>query len=130
MCPESTVARPSGARSALWVAVITGIVAVLGAAATGRMAFALGVAISAAMAFGTLTVAASKGRDALAAGEPVKAGALAGLLLAVRFIGLATLMVLATVVPSLLDMWGVVAGMVAADATLMASEGLMTLTVA
>jgi hypothetical protein len=105
-------------------ATLVAVVAVLGALATGRVAFATGVIVSAALAFWSIATALRSGRDALASGDAPKAGAIAGSLLAVRFVGTALLMVTASVAPALLDLWGVVAGIVTVDVTMMLGEGL------
>jgi hypothetical protein len=122
--------RVETTRYAILVAAATATVAVLGAIATGRISFAVATVVSAALAFGTIAAASRKGRDALAAGEPVRAGAVAGILLSARLVGLAGLMVAATAAPVVLDIWGVVAGVVVADAALLASGGFKALTVA
>jgi hypothetical protein len=118
------------ASRAILVVSAVGAIAALSFLATGRLAFGVGAAVSAALAFGTISLAERSGRAALAAGQPVRAGVLAGALMGLRFLGVALLMVVAFVAPRLVDMWGVVAGMVAADAVLLLSEGRRALTVA
>ena len=118
------------ASRAILVVSAVGAIAALSFLATGRLAFGVGAAVSAALAFGTISLAERSGRAALAAGQPVRAGVLAGALMGMRLLGVALLMVVAFVAPALVDMWGVVAGMVAADAVLLLSEGRRALTVA
>jgi hypothetical protein len=131
MSPESSAsARVERTRRAILVASVAVAVAVLGTLATGRLSFAVGVAASAALGFGTMSTAVRRGQVALVAGEPAKAGATAGALLAARFLGVAGLMVAAVLAPNLIDMWGVVAGAIVADVTLIVSEGLKALIVA
>jgi hypothetical protein len=112
------------------VVSVVGAIAALSILVTGRLAFGVGAAASAALAFGTIAAAARSGRAALEAGQPARAGTVAGALLGLRFLGVALLMVVAFAAPVLVDMWGVVAGMVAADAVLLVSEGRRSLTLA
>jgi hypothetical protein len=118
------------ASRAILVVSAVGAIAALSVLATGRLAFGVGAAASAALAFGTIAAAARSGRTALEAGQPARAGTLAGVLMGLRFLGVALLMAVAFAAPALVDMWGVVAGMVAADAILLVSEGRRALTLA
>jgi hypothetical protein len=118
------------ARHALFVVPVSATVAVFGVLATGRLAFGIGVLVSAGLAFTTMVVASHSGTASLRAGDPARAGMVAGVLLALRLVGITLLMVAAVLAPSILDMWGVVAGMVAADAALLLTEGADALTIA
>jgi hypothetical protein len=117
-------------RRAVLMVTASAAVALLGVLATGRLVFGIGVVVSAALASGTMLAASRSGKAALLAGEPARAGMVAGALLALRLVGVTLLMVVAVLAPSVLDMWGVVAGMVAADAALLFSEGVDALTIA
>jgi hypothetical protein len=117
-------------RRAVLMVTASAAVALLGVLATGRLVFGIGVVVSAALASGTMLAASRSGKAALLAGEPARAGMVAGALLALRLVGVTLLMVVAVLAPAVLDMWGVVAGMVAADAALLLSEGVDALTIA
>jgi hypothetical protein len=118
------------ARRAVFILSVAVAVAATGVLATGRLAFGLGAIVSAGLAFGTVAAASRSGTEALKAGEPARAGAVAGALLGLRLVGVALLMMAAVLAPAVLDMWGVVAGMVAADAALLLIEGVDALTIA
>jgi hypothetical protein len=105
-------------------ASLVAVVSVLGALATGRLSFIWSAAVSASLALYTLATALRSGRAAVAAGDASRAGAIAGGMLALRLVGTASLMVTASFVPALLDLWGVLAGMVAVDVMVIAGEGL------
>jgi hypothetical protein len=130
MSRGDTDAEVDRSRRAFFMVSAAATVAALGVLATGRLAFGMGVLVSAGLAFTTMVVASHSGAAALRAGDPARAGMVAGALLALRLVGITLLMVAAVLAPSVLDMWGVVTGMVAADAALLLTEGVDALTIA
>lgn len=123
MSSERMDSRSGGARGAVLVGIAAVLVGSAGSLATGRTSFVVSALAAAAVGYGTLAYASARGRDAIRSGRASQAGVLAGVLLAVRLLGVAALMVIATVAPAALDLWGVLAGLVAADATMLVLVG-------